>query len=47
VARIGGMLSLGGRNLRDRFGTSLKADFISDSVLDYKRIADPRIYAHA
>jgi methanogenic corrinoid protein MtbC1 len=46
AARSGAKLSIGGRQLVARFGTSLKADFISDSVLDYRRIADPRNYTH-
>jgi methanogenic corrinoid protein MtbC1 len=47
LQRLGGRLAVGGAGVSKRFGGVLKADFLSDSILDYARVADIRQYENA
>jgi len=40
--RLGARLAVGGPEMRSRFGDRLRADFVSESILDLETIADPR-----
>ena len=47
LQKLGGRLAVGGAGIKRRFSGVLKADFLSDSILDYVHIADVRQYDHA
>ncbi len=47
VRRNNGKLAVGGPRLEKRFGKKLKADFVSESISDYRNIGDPKNFLHA
>ena len=47
VQALGAKLAVGGAEMNSRFGDTLKADFITGSILDYQHIADGVSYDHA
>ena len=42
--RIGAKLVVGGGNMKTKFGSRLRADFVSESIRDLETISDPKLY---
>ncbi len=47
VRQTGGKLAVGGAGISERFGKRLKADFVSDSILDYRVIGHPKNFTRS
>jgi MerR family transcriptional regulator, light-induced transcriptional regulator len=42
--RVGAKLVVGGAGLHAKFGSRLKSDVVSESVTDFEKLADPKLY---
>lgn len=42
--RAGALLIVGGASVKSRFADRLKADFVSESIMDLEKLSDPKLY---